>query len=78
MRRGRYLHLAVLAALTLAAVAARSAHAQGVLQAVPQADGTVFLTWNAIPTPGVVGYNVYRRDSTLTVDKATLVNTDKP
>ena len=78
MRRGRYLHLAVLAALTIAATAPRSAHAQGVLQAVPQADGTVFLTWNAIPTPGVVGYNVYRRDSTLTVDKATLVNTDKP
>lgn len=65
-------------ALSLAAVLSRPAQAQGVLQALPQGDGTVLLTWNAIPTPGVVGYNVYRRDSTLTADKATLLNTDKP
>jgi hypothetical protein len=78
MQRGRHIHWAVLAALTLAAGLQRPAHAQGILQSVPQADGTVFLTWNADPTPGVAGYNVYRRDSTLTADKATLVNTDKP
>lgn len=85
MQRGRYIHLAVLVALTLAAGTARPAQAQGTLQqaqsafqAIPQADGTVFLTWNANPTPGVVGYNLYRRDSTLTVDKAALVNADKP
>jgi hypothetical protein len=75
MRRERYLHLAALAAaLTLAAGTARPARAQGNLQAFAQAGGSVFVTWQAVPDPAVVGYNVYRYPVGMTADKATLVN----
>jgi hypothetical protein len=74
MQRGRHIHWAVLAALTLAAGLQRPAHAQGDLQAFPRADGSVFLSWLASPDPALAGYNVYRRISSLTADKAVLVN----
>jgi hypothetical protein len=64
----------VLAALTLAAGMERSAHAQGGLNVFPQPNGAVFLTWLASPDPGLVGYNVYRREAGVAVDKAALVN----
>jgi len=71
------LHLAALAAtLALTGGTARPSHAQGNLQAFPQDKGAVALTWLASPDPAVVGYHVYRRESTLTADKATLMNTD--
>jgi hypothetical protein len=80
MQRGRLIHWAVLVALALAAGLQRPAHADytSTLQAFPQDKGAVLVTWQAMPAPGVVGYNVYRRAATLTADKATLVNTDKP
>jgi len=73
-RRGR-IHLAALAAaLTLGVGIKQSAHAQGNLQAFPRAGGALFVTWQSAPDPAVVGYNVYRRETSLTADKATLVN----
>lgn len=73
MHRRTWIQLAVLAALTLAVGMGRSAHAQGNLQAFPQAGGAVLLTWQAVPN-AAVGYNVYRREAGVAVDKATLVN----
>ncbi len=79
MVRRTCIHLATLAAaVTLAAGMARPAHAQANLQAFPQAGGAVFVTWQADPNPAITGYNVYRRDTTLTADKATLVNAQQP
>jgi hypothetical protein len=76
MHRRVRIHWGALAAtLALGAGAAGASHAQGNLQVFPQDKGGVNLTWLASPDPAVVGYNVYRRDSTLTSDKATLVNT---
>jgi hypothetical protein len=66
------------AALIVAAGLARPAHAQGNLQAFPEPNGAVFVTWLGSPDPGVVGYNVYRRETTLTADKATRMNADQP
>jgi hypothetical protein len=75
MGRPIRIHLAALAAaLILAVGTSRPVCAQGSLQAYPEAGGAVLLTWLASPDPAVVGYNVYRRQSTLTADKATLAN----
>ena len=74
MKRSRHIWLGMLAACTLAAGTARSAHAQGDLQAFPRAGGSVLVTWLASPDPAVVGYNVYRRAASLTADKAVLAN----
>jgi hypothetical protein len=74
LHRRTCIHLAVLAALTLAAGTARPAHAQGALQAFPEAGGAVLVTWLASPDPAVVGYNVYRRDLGLAADKAQPAN----
>jgi hypothetical protein len=79
MHRRPCIHLAVLAAATaLAAGMARPAHAQGILQAFPQPGGAVLLTWNAVPIRKDVGYNVYRRDVGVAVDKAVLLNPQQP
>ena len=45
---------------------------------IPQAGGSVFVTWQSVPDPSVVGYNVYRREANLTADKAVLVTTAQP
>jgi hypothetical protein len=74
MQRRIYIPTVALAALALAAGMARSAHAQGALQAFPEPGGAVLLTWLASPDPAVVGYNVYRRDAGLTADKAGPAN----
>jgi hypothetical protein len=75
MHQRTRIHLAALATtLTLAAGMGRAAHAQGNLQVFPQNGAAAFLTWLASPDPAVVGYNVYRRQTTLTADKATLAN----
>jgi hypothetical protein len=75
MQRGRYVFLGALTgALAITAAAAKPAQAQGALQALPRANGSVMLTWLASPDPAVVGYNVYRRGSSLTADKAELAN----
>jgi hypothetical protein len=75
MHRRICIHLAAMAAaVTLAAGMARPAQAQVNLQAFPQDGGSVYVTWQSDPNPAITGYNVYRRDSTLTADKATLVN----
>jgi hypothetical protein len=75
MYRGTCTRLAMLAAvLALTAGAARFAHAQGDVQAFPRPGGSVLVTWLASPDPAVVGYNVYRRGSNLTTDKAVPVS----
>jgi hypothetical protein len=66
--------MALTAALAAASGAARSAHAQGAVQAFPRPGGVVLVTWLAAPDPAVVGYNVYRRAAGVAADKAELAN----
>jgi hypothetical protein len=72
MQRGRSVLLGAFAGALVLSAAAKPSHAQGNLQAFPRAGGVVQVSWLASPDPAVVGYNVYRRGSTLTADKAEL------
>src|SRR5262249_14278735 len=67
-----------IATLALLAGVARPTHAQALdpptnVDVYPK-DKAVFLTWEHAADNSLVGYNVYRRNSDQTADKAALVN----